>query len=68
MAHRWKTPGGAWLEDQHAAQFELAPSEGPGRSERPARMRLPAIAHLPGAPLPASRTETVFHGLLAANR
>ncbi|UOD31107.1 hypothetical protein INH39_05115 [Massilia violaceinigra] len=63
MAHRWKTPGGIWLEHEHTAQFELAPSEGPGRIAR-----LPAIAHLPGAPLRGSRTETVFHGLSAANK
>lgn len=70
MAQRWETPGGVWLEHEYTAQFELAPSEGPGRIARPARTRarLPAIAHLHGAPLPASRTGTVFHGLLAANR
>ncbi len=68
MAQRWETPGGVWLEHEYTAQFELAPSEGPGRIARPARPRLPAIAHLPGAPLPASRSGTVSHGLLAANR
>ncbi|WP_426173900.1 hypothetical protein [Massilia sp. TWR1-2-2] len=56
MAYRWETPASVWLEDENSGQFELAASEGLSRidSRGPARARLPDVAHLLGASLPAA--------------
>lgn len=56
MAYRWETPTSVWLEDDTSGQFELAASEGLGRIDwqAQARGRLPDVAHLLGASLPAA--------------
>ena len=56
MAYRWETPASVWLEDENNGQFELLASEGLGRIEwqAQARGRLPDVAHLLGASLPAA--------------
>jgi hypothetical protein len=56
MAYRWETPASVWLEDDNSGQFELLASEGLGRIDwqAQARGRLPDVAHLLGASLPAS--------------
>jgi hypothetical protein len=56
MAYRWETPASVWLEDEHSAQFELASSAGLSRIDwqAQARGRLPDVAHLLGASLPAA--------------
>lgn len=58
MAYRWETPASVWLEDESSAQFELASSEGLSRIDwqAQARGRLPDVAHLLGASLPAACT------------
>ncbi len=55
MAYRWETPASVWLEDESTAQFELASSDGLSRIDwqAQARGRLPDVAHLLGASLPA---------------
>jgi hypothetical protein len=56
MAYRWETPASVWLEDETSGQFELAASEGLSRIDwqGQARARLPDVAHLLGASLPAA--------------
>ncbi len=56
MAYRWETPASVWLEDESSAQFELAASAGLSRIDwqAQARGRLPDVAHLLGASLPAA--------------
>jgi hypothetical protein len=56
MAYRWETPASVWLEDEGKARFELVASEGLGRFDGQAslRGRLPDVAHLLGASLPAA--------------
>ncbi|MES2898601.1 MAG: hypothetical protein V4723_02680 [Pseudomonadota bacterium] len=55
MAYRWETPASVWLEHENSAQFELVSSEGLSRVdwEVQTRGRLPDVAHLLGASLPA---------------
>lgn len=55
MAYRWETPASVWLEDENSAEFTLAASEGLSRIDwqAHARGRLPDVAHLLGASLPA---------------
>ncbi len=55
MAYRWETPASVWLEDENSGQFELASSQGLSRIDwqDQARGRLPDVAHLLGASLPA---------------
>ena len=55
MAFRWETPASVWLEDENTAQFQLASSEGLSRIDWQvqARGRLPDVASLLGASLPA---------------
>ncbi|SHG40979.1 hypothetical protein [Massilia sp. CF038] len=56
MTYRWETAASVWLEDERSAQFELASSEGLSRIEwqGQARGRLPDVARLLGASLPAA--------------
>ena len=56
MAYRWETPSSIWLEDDRSGQFALEATEGLGRVDwqAHARGRLPDVAHLLGASLPAS--------------
>ncbi len=56
MAYRWETPASVWLEDDSSGQFELAASEGLSHIDwqGQARARLPDVAHLLGASLPAT--------------
>ena len=56
MAYRWETAASVWLEDESSAQFELASSEGLSKIEwqGQARGRLPDVARLLGASLPAA--------------
>ncbi|MYN09019.1 hypothetical protein [Pseudoduganella aquatica] len=55
MAYRWETSDSVWLEDDESGQFELASSQGLSRIEwqAQARTRLPDVAQLLGASLPA---------------
>lgn len=55
MAYRWETSDSVWLEDERKRQFELAQSRGISRIEwqAHARGRLPDVAQLLGASLPA---------------
>ena len=55
MAYRWETSDSVWLEDEESGQFELASSQGLSRIEwqAQARSRLPDVAQLLGASLPA---------------
>jgi hypothetical protein len=55
MAYRWETPASVWLEDDTSGQFKLAASEGLSRIDwqGQAHARLPDVAHLLGASLPA---------------
>ena len=56
MTVRWETPSSTWLEDEQSGQFALEASEGLGRVDWQAHApgRLPDLAHLLGASLPAS--------------
>ena len=56
MTYRWETPSSIWLEDEKSGQFALEATEGLGRVDwqAHARGRLPDLAHLLGASLPAS--------------
>lgn len=55
MAYRWETSDSVWLEDDESGQFQLASSQGLSRIEwqAQARSRLPDVAQLLGASLPA---------------
>ncbi|CAN7702697.1 hypothetical protein LJR289_005700 [Pseudoduganella sp. LjRoot289] len=55
MAYRWETPDSVWLEDDESGQYQLASSQGLSRIEwqAQARSRLPDVAQLLGASLPA---------------
>lgn len=55
MAYRWETSDSVWLEDERNRQFELAESRGISRIDwhAHARGRLPDVAQLLGASLPA---------------
>lgn len=55
MAYRWENSDSVWLEDERNGQFELAQSRGISRIEwqAQARGRLPDVAQLLGASLPA---------------
>ncbi|MES2261540.1 MAG: hypothetical protein V4724_23725 [Pseudomonadota bacterium] len=55
MAYRWETSDSVWLEDERNGQFELDASRGLSRIEwqAQARSRLPDVAQLLGASLPA---------------
>jgi hypothetical protein len=55
MAYEWNTPAGTWLEDATSGQFALqaTPGLGPIDWQAHARGRLPDLAHLLGASLPA---------------
>jgi hypothetical protein len=56
MAYRWETPASVWLEDERSRQFSLLATEGLGRIDWQAQAhgRLPDVARLLGASLPAS--------------
>ena len=56
MAYRWETPASIWQEDERNGQFELLATEGLGRIDwqSHAGARLPDVARLLGASLPAS--------------
>ncbi|MES2130131.1 MAG: hypothetical protein V4463_22910 [Pseudomonadota bacterium] len=54
MTFQWETPASTWLEDEHSGQFSLAASSGLGPAPALARARLPDVAALLGASLPAS--------------
>jgi hypothetical protein len=56
MAYRWETSDSVWLEDELSGQYELASSQGLSRIEwqAQARSRLPDVAHVLGASLPAT--------------
>ena len=56
MAYRWQTSDSVWLEHEDDGQFELASSAGLGRIDwrAQARGRLPDVAQLLGASLPAA--------------
>lgn len=55
MAYRWETPDSVWLEDDESGQYQLETSQGLSRIEwqAQARSRLPDVAQLLGASLPA---------------